>query len=59
MLVELYQAGLGDGMIADLGTATELEAAGYGEIVFRHLDSGGSDAQQRLLLRDGPSGGAA
>ncbi len=41
MLVELYQAGLGDGIIADLGTATELEAAGYGGIVFRHLDSGG------------------
>ena len=41
MLVELYQAGLGDGMIADLGTATELQAAGYGKIVFRHLDSGG------------------
>ncbi len=41
MLVELYQAGLGDGMIADLGTATELQAAGYGEIVFRHLESGG------------------
>ena len=41
MLVELYQAGLGDGMIADLGTATELQAAGFGEIVFRHLDSGG------------------
>ena len=41
MLVELYKAGLGDGIIADLGTATELEAAGYGGIVFRHLDSGG------------------
>ena len=41
MLVELYQAGLGDGIIADLGTATELEAAGHGTIVFRHLDSGG------------------
>jgi len=41
MLVELYQAGLGDGMIADLGTASELEAAGFGGIVFRHLDSGG------------------
>ena len=41
MLVELYQAGLGDGIIADLGTATELQAAGFGEIVFRHLDSGG------------------
>ena len=41
MLVELYQAGLGDGMIADLGTATELEAAGFGSIVFRHLESGG------------------
>ena len=41
MLVELYQAGLGDGMIADLGTATELQAAGCGQIVFRHLDSGG------------------
>ena len=41
MLVELYQAGLGDGIIADLGTATELEAAGFGGIVFRHLDSGG------------------
>ena len=41
MLVELYQAGLGDGMIADLGTATELEAAGFGGIVFGHLESGG------------------
>ena len=41
MLVELYQAGLGDGMIADLGTATELEAADSGSIVYRHLDSGG------------------
>jgi NitT/TauT family transport system substrate-binding protein len=41
MLVELYEAGLGDGIIADLGTASELEAAGHGRIVFRHLDSGG------------------
>jgi NitT/TauT family transport system substrate-binding protein len=41
MAVELYQAGLGDGVIADLGTASELQAAGFGTIVFRHLDSGG------------------
>lgn len=41
MAVELFQAGLGDGMIADLVTATELESAGTGTIVYRHLDSGG------------------
>ena len=41
MLVELYQQGLGDAIIADLTTAHELQAAGRGTIVFRHLDSGG------------------
>ncbi|MEW1644225.1 ABC transporter substrate-binding protein [Streptomyces sp. NPDC091219] len=41
MLVELFTAGLGDAIIADLVTATELEAAGAARIVFRHLDSGG------------------
>ncbi|MFC8517742.1 ABC transporter substrate-binding protein [Streptomyces sp. NPDC057257] len=41
MLVELFTAGLGDAIIADLVTATELEAAGAATIVFRHLDEGG------------------
>lgn len=41
MLVELFTAGLGDAIIADLVTATELEASGAARIVFRHLDSGG------------------
>ncbi|MCI3274944.1 ABC transporter substrate-binding protein [Streptomyces cylindrosporus] len=41
MLVELFTAGLGDAIIADLVTATELEAAGAATIVFRHLDDGG------------------
>jgi NitT/TauT family transport system substrate-binding protein len=41
MLVELFTAGLGDAIIADLVTALELEAAGTGRIVFRHLDAGG------------------
>ncbi|MFJ9626160.1 ABC transporter substrate-binding protein [Streptomyces sp. NPDC091280] len=41
MLVELFTAGLGDAIIADLVTATELEAAGAARIVFRHLDGGG------------------
>ena len=41
MLVELFQAGLGDGIIADLVTATVLEDDGYGHISFRHLEAGG------------------
>lgn len=41
MLVELFTAGLGDAIIADLVTATELEASGAARIVFRHLDDGG------------------
>ena len=41
MLVELFTAGLGDAIIADLVTALELEAAGTGRIIFRHLDAGG------------------
>lgn len=41
MSVELFKAGLGDGMVADLVTATQLEAHGFGTIVYRHLDSGG------------------
>ena len=41
MLVELYVDGLGDAIVADLVTATELEEAGNGQVVFRHLDSGG------------------
>ena len=41
MLMELFTAGLGDAIIADLVTATELEASGAARIVFRHLDDGG------------------
>ena len=41
MCLELYRAGTGDGIIVDLVTATVLQAAGEGTIVFRHLDSGG------------------
>ena len=41
MLVELFTAGLGDAIIADLVTATELEASGAARIVFRHLEGGG------------------
>ncbi|WP_225102212.1 hypothetical protein [Streptomyces sp. CoH27] len=39
--MELFTAGLGDAIIADLVTATELEASGAARIVFRHLDDGG------------------
>lgn len=42
MLVELFQAGTGDAIIADLVTAKGLEASGHGAIVFRHLDGGGT-----------------
>ena len=42
MLVELFGAGTGDAIIADLVTAKTLEATGAGTIVFRHLDSGGT-----------------
>lgn len=42
MLVELFEAGLGDAIVADLVTALTLEAAGAGTIVFRHLDGGGT-----------------
>jgi len=42
MLVELFTAGTGDAIIADLVTAKTLEAAGTGTIVFRHLDGGGT-----------------
>jgi NitT/TauT family transport system substrate-binding protein len=41
MLMELFTAGLGDAIIADLVTALELEASGAASIAFRHLDAGG------------------
>ncbi|HEX3785154.1 MAG TPA: ABC transporter substrate-binding protein [Pseudonocardiaceae bacterium] len=41
MFRELFEAGLGDAMVADLGTATELQRAGAGHISFRHAASGG------------------
>ncbi|WP_051166020.1 ABC transporter substrate-binding protein [Amycolatopsis orientalis] len=41
MFRELFVAGLGDAFVTDLGTATELERAGTGHIVFRHAESGG------------------
>jgi NitT/TauT family transport system substrate-binding protein len=41
MLVELFEAGLGDAIVLDLVTAETLAAAGRGRIVFRHLDDGG------------------
>ncbi|MFE4411103.1 ABC transporter substrate-binding protein [Streptomyces sp. NPDC093064] len=41
MLRELFLGGLGDAFIADLGTATELEHAGQGHIVYRHAERGG------------------
>lgn len=41
MFRELFVAGLGDAIIADLGTATELERAGDGHISFRHAAAGG------------------
>ncbi|ROS75127.1 NitT/TauT family transport system substrate-binding protein [Curtobacterium sp. PhB130] len=40
MLIELYRAGLGDAIVLDLVSAMELEAAGDGTVVFRHLDTG-------------------
>lgn len=40
MLVELYQAGLGDAIILDLVSAKEVVAAGRGRIVFEHLSAG-------------------
>jgi NitT/TauT family transport system substrate-binding protein len=42
MLLELFAAGLGDAIVADLVTLNELQAAGAGRIVFSHLDSGGT-----------------
>lgn len=41
MFRELFVAGLGDALITDLGTATELERFGAGHISFRHAVSGG------------------
>lgn len=41
MEIELYKAGLGDAIVLDLVSATELATAGYGKVVFRHLDAGG------------------
>jgi hypothetical protein len=41
MLVELFQAGLGDAIIADLVTATVLQDNGYGHISFEHAKAGG------------------
>ncbi|SDG87380.1 ABC transporter substrate-binding protein [Pseudonocardia oroxyli] len=41
MLVELFHAGLGDAIVLDLVTAIELERAGRGHVVYRHLESGG------------------
>ncbi|HEY1916566.1 MAG TPA: ABC transporter substrate-binding protein [Streptosporangiaceae bacterium] len=41
MFRELFVAGLGDALIADLGTATELERSGAGHISFRHAAAGG------------------
>jgi ABC-type nitrate/sulfonate/bicarbonate transport system substrate-binding protein len=41
MVVELYSAGLGDALIADLTTATTLQEKGLGHIAIEHLDVGG------------------
>jgi NitT/TauT family transport system substrate-binding protein len=41
MFVELFVAGLGDALITDLGTATELERSGAAHISFRHAAAGG------------------
>jgi NitT/TauT family transport system substrate-binding protein len=41
MLVELFDAGLGDAIVLDLVTATQLDAEGRGRIVYRNLDDGG------------------
>lgn len=41
MMIELYRGGLGDAIVLDLLSASELVAAGHGTIVFSHLDQGG------------------
>jgi len=41
MLVELFEAGLGDAIIADLVTATVLQDNGIGHISFEHAKAGG------------------
>ncbi|MDQ4214313.1 ABC transporter substrate-binding protein [Microbacterium sp. ASV81] len=41
MLLDMYRAGTGDGIILDLTSAAQLQAAGGGTIVFRHLEAGG------------------
>lgn len=41
MLVELYSAGFGDALIADLTTATTLQEKGLGQIAIEHLAAGG------------------
>ena len=41
MLVELFEAGLGDAIIADLVTATVLQDKGFGHISFEHAKAGG------------------
>jgi len=41
MLVELFEAGLGDAIIADLVTATVLQDKGFGYISFEHAKAGG------------------
>jgi NitT/TauT family transport system substrate-binding protein len=41
MLVELFDAGLGDAIVLDLVTATELQASGRGRIAYRNLEHGG------------------
>jgi len=41
MMIELYRGGLGDAIVLDLLSASELVAAGHGTIVFSHLAEGG------------------
>lgn len=41
MMIELYRGGLGDAIILDLLSASELVAAGGGSVVFSILDAGG------------------
>ena len=41
MYLELFEAGLGDALIADLGAATGLERSGAGHISFRYATAGG------------------
>jgi NitT/TauT family transport system substrate-binding protein len=41
MLVELFDAGLGDAIVLDLVTAAELATSGRGHIVYRNLEHGG------------------